>query len=72
MEFGYLHVRCGPYRILIPGDNVSSIDPLPELGPRQLSLHLARLQSCSLIIDGRTWSRSRVGPSRAAQMRPRP
>ncbi len=54
MEFGYLHVRCGPYRILIPGDNVSSIDPLPELGPRQLSLHLARLQSCSLIIDGRT------------------
>lgn len=54
MEFGYLHVRCGPYRILVPGDNVVSIDPMPDLGGHRPSLSQARRQGSSLIIDGRT------------------
>jgi hypothetical protein len=54
MEFGYLHVRCGPYRILVPGDNVASIDPMPELGAHRPSLRQARALGCALIIDGRT------------------
>jgi hypothetical protein len=54
MEFGYLHVRCGPYRILVPGDNVSSIDPLPEHGPARIPLHQARRQGWSLVLEART------------------
>jgi hypothetical protein len=54
MEFGYLHVRCGPYRILVPGDNVASIDPMPELGAHRPCLRQARAQGCTLIIDSRT------------------
>jgi hypothetical protein len=54
MEFGYLHVRCGPYRILVPGDNVSSIDSMSDLPPRHVSLHQSRSQGRALVIDGRT------------------
>jgi len=38
MEFRYLHVRCGPYRILLPGENIGGIDPATdgtdEAGPQ--------------------------------------
>jgi hypothetical protein len=27
MEFGYLQIACGPYRVLIPGENIQQIDP---------------------------------------------
>lgn len=54
MEFGYLHVRCGPYRILVPGDNVTSIEPMPELGAPRPSLRRIRAQGGCLLIDLRT------------------
>lgn len=27
MDFNHLHVRCGPYQILVPGENVVGINP---------------------------------------------
>jgi hypothetical protein len=55
MEFGLLHVRCGPYRILVPGDNVLGIDPAPERAPAKLSLHLARQGGLQPVIDARLY-----------------
>jgi hypothetical protein len=55
MEFGLLHVRCGPYRILVPGDNVLGIDPPPEQAPAKLSLHQARQKGWPPMIDARLY-----------------
>jgi hypothetical protein len=52
MEFSHLHVRCGPYRILVPGDNVTGVDPANE-HPVRVPLHRARQQGWPLMIDAR-------------------
>ncbi len=53
MEFSHLHVRCGPYRILVPGENVAGIDPATSHGLVRVPLHRARNQGWPLIIDAR-------------------
>jgi hypothetical protein len=53
MRFGHLLVRCGPYRILVPGDNVAAIDEVSDLGLAAISIRLARLRRWPLVMDAR-------------------
>jgi hypothetical protein len=53
MPFGHLGVRCGPYRILIPGENIAAINEVSgdELAP--ISIHQARRRGWPLVMDAR-------------------
>lgn len=53
MEFGYLNVWCGHYRILVPGENIAGIES--ETGRRvvRLPLRQARLQGWPLMLQAR-------------------
>ncbi len=53
MEFRYLHVRCGPYRILLPGENIGGIDPATDVPTARQSFHRARRDGWLPMIDAR-------------------
>jgi hypothetical protein len=53
MQFGQLRVRCGPYTILIPGENVGAIDPAADLAPLDVSVRIARRHGFTLVLDAR-------------------
>jgi hypothetical protein len=53
MRFGHLGVRCGPYRILIPGENIAAIDEGADHGFAAVSIHEARRQGWPLVMDTR-------------------
>jgi hypothetical protein len=53
MRFGHLGVRCGPYRILIPGENIAAINEVSGDEPASISIHQARLRKWPLVMDAR-------------------
>jgi hypothetical protein len=53
MRFGHLLVRCGPYRILVPGNNVAAIEEVSDLNLAVVSIHQARRQGWALVMDAR-------------------
>jgi hypothetical protein len=55
MDFRYLHVRCGPFRILVPGENVAGIDLANEARVARVPLHRARRDGWPLVIDVRAF-----------------
>ncbi len=53
MEFHYLHVRCGPYRILLPGKNIGGIDSATDAPTGRQSFRRARREGRLPMIDAR-------------------
>jgi hypothetical protein len=53
MQFGHLLLRCGPHRILVPGDNVAAIDEVSDLDLAAVSIRQARLHGWPLVMDAR-------------------
>lgn len=53
MDFRYLHVRCGPYRILLPGENIGGIDPATDAPSAHRSFHRIRRDGWLPMIDSR-------------------
>ena len=53
MNFGYLHVRTGPHRILLPGDLVIKVDPPAPLPPRLPWTVATRRGAWPILIDSR-------------------
>ena len=53
-DFGYLEVGCGPYRILMPAENVGGVDPDFAGRVARLSPRYARRSAWPLVIDART------------------
>ena len=53
MRFGHLLVRCGPYRILVPGDNIVAIDEVADVELASISIHQAVQLGWPLVMDTR-------------------
>jgi len=53
MRFGHLLVRCGPYRILVPGDNVAAIEEVSDFKLASVSIRQARRHGWPLVMDAR-------------------
>jgi hypothetical protein len=53
MRYGHLLVRCGPHRILVPGDNIATIEEVSDLAPAAISTRLARRNGWQLVLDAR-------------------
>jgi hypothetical protein len=53
MDFNHLHVRCGPYRILVPGQNVIGINPAGGDNVARIPRRRALDAGLSLMIDAR-------------------
>ena len=67
MEFGYLHVCCGPYRILVPAENVAGVDPDVMTQLVRVPLRQARRLGWPLVVD----ARALLGLSAAGSGEPR-
>jgi hypothetical protein len=53
MRFGHLGVRCGPYRILVPGENIAAINEVAGDEFSSISIHQARRLGWPLVMDAR-------------------
>jgi len=53
MRFGHLLVRCGPHRVLVPGDNVAAIEEMSDLTVTTTSILRARQPGWPLVLDTR-------------------
>jgi len=53
MRIAYLRVRCGPYRILVPGDNITSIEEGVAADVAAVSIRQARRRGWPLVMDAR-------------------
>ncbi|PZW46991.1 hypothetical protein C8P66_10728 [Humitalea rosea] len=53
MAIGQLRVRCGPYRILVPGETIAAIEPASELRLEPIPLSLARRRGWVPVLDAR-------------------
>jgi hypothetical protein len=53
MLFGHLLVNCGPYRILVPAENIASIDEVSDIDVAAISIRQARDRGWPLVMDTR-------------------
>jgi hypothetical protein len=53
MRFGHLLVRCGPYRILVPGDNIVAIGEVADLALATIPIRRALQLGWPLVMDTR-------------------
>jgi hypothetical protein len=53
MRFGHLGVRCGPYRILVPGENIVAINEVSDDKLAAISIRQARRRGWPLVMDAR-------------------
>jgi hypothetical protein len=67
MQFGHLLVNCGPYRILVPGENIAAIDEGSDQDLVAISIRQARKRGWPLVIDARVL----LGLDAAGRSRPR-
>ena len=53
MRFGHLLVRCGPHRILVPGDNVAAIEEGSDVLVKSISIRRAMRSGWTMVLDTR-------------------
>jgi hypothetical protein len=68
MRFGHLGVRCGPYRILVPGENITAINEVLDDDLAPISIHQARHRGWPLVMDARVLLGIEPAPAGASRI----